>query len=348
MLQNLSAYVKSAWQFELRDTVISPPANGEILVEVAACGVCGTDLHISDRTAKDWQPFGHEVSGIVRKVGENVIRFKEGDRVALDSSAPCGKCAHCLPKPYGRSRPDLCLNSMSFGKNGSKGFGQFVVGPQECAVPVPAGMSLETACLTEPIGVSLDLVETAEIRPGDRVLIIGPGPLGLGAAAIAKRYGAAWVGIAGRSSSIARMQAGLALGADALFEIDKTPLKEIDFGDLRPDKILVTAPPAVLVEAIHIVARGGVIAYIGIAFGPESRIEIDADDFHFRKLSLRGSHASPATHAQESIDLLREMPILAQQIISHRFDLKDIAESMLQARDDRQTVKKMVMVNSIG
>lgn len=340
--------MKSAWQFELRDSEVAMPSHGEILVEVAACGICGTDLHISDRTAKDWQPFGHEVSGIVRSVGIGVTRFQVGDGVALDSSAPCGKCDICLPTPHGRGRPDLCSSTLSFGKIGSMGFGKFVSGPHECAVALPDGMSLETACLTEPIGVSIDLVETAKVNPGDRVLVIGPGPLGLGAVAVAKRAGAEWVGLAGRSSSTARMHAGIELGADQLFEIDKVPLNATDFGIRRPDKILVTAPPSTLEAAIQIAARGGVIAYIGIAFGPGSGIQIDADDFHFRKLSLRGSHASPGTHAQESIQLLAELPKLSEQIISHRFELEDIANAMIQARDDRRTVKKMMMVNPIS
>ena len=225
------------------------------------------------------------------------------------------------------------------------GFGQRLLTPEECAVAVPEGMPLDVASLVEPLGVSLDLVRTAEVGTGDHVLVVGPGPLGLGAVAAARRAGAARILLAGRSHSTARMHAGLALGADSLIETDRTPLAEYDFGNRPPDKILVTAPPPVLPEAIAVAPFGGLIAYIGIAFGPGATIQIDADDFHFRKLSLRASHASPGTHAAESIRLLAGMPELGRELISHRFPLDEIAAAMALARDDRTAVKKMVMVN---
>jgi len=341
---NRSAYVKSPGLFEVRDTPVSSPGPGQLLLRIAACGVCGTDLHIADRGASDWQPFGHEIAGIVQEVGEGVTRFAAGDCVALDSSAPCGQCSVCLPTPYGRARPDLCPNPLSFWGKGPMGFSQMMLTPQECAVPVPAGMSLDIASLVEPVGVSIDVTRTAQVGSGDHVLVLGPGPLGLAAVAIAARTGAARVILAGRSGSIARMAAGKALGADLLIETDKTPLADYDFGERRPDKILVTSPPETLPEAIGIAAYGGVIAYIGIAFGPKAVVQINADDFHFKKLSLRASHASPGIHARESLRVLETVPELGRELISHRFGLEEIAEAMETAKSDRTTVKKMVMV----
>jgi len=346
MHQNRSAYVKSAWQFDLRDVPLSDPGPGELLIEVGACAVCGTDFHVADRQAPEWQPFGHEIAGTVAATGEGVARFTAGDRVALDSSAPCGHCEICSPPPHGRGRPEVCRTVATYWGAPAMGFSEMLLTPQECAVPVPDSVPLDVASLVEPMGVSLDLVQVAEVTHGDHVLVIGPGPLGLGALALARRAGAECVILAGRSHSVARMEAGLALGADALIEVDRQPLSEYDFGVRQPDKVLVTAPPAAIPEAIDIAAYGGTIAYIGVAWGPDAVIELDADRLHFSKQSLRSSMASPGTHAADSIRILQTMPELGDQLISHRFKLGEIAEAFALGSDPEQKpkLKKMVMV----
>jgi len=225
------------------------------------------------------------------------------------------------------------------------GFGDFIITPHECAVAMPDGMSFDVASLTEPMGVSIDITETAEVGVGDNVLIIGPGPLGLGAITASLHAGAGHVAVAGLSRSVARMKSAAALGADEIIEVDKTPVTEYDFGSFQPNKILVTAPPPSILDAIKIAPFGGTIAYIGIAWGPGAMIQFDADDFHFRKLSLRASFASPDVQAAKSIRLLHTAPELGRELISHTFRLDEIAGTMTMIRDDNEaTVKKVVMV----
>lgn len=344
MHANRSAYVRAPSRFEIRDIPLEPPGPGQLLVGIAACGVCGTDLTIADRGATEWQAFGHEIAGTVRAVGPDIAAFQIGERVALDSSAPCGRCQTCAPPPKGRGRPDLCPNLVTYWGSSAMGFGELVLTPQECAIRMPEDLPFEVACLVEPVGVSRDLVLTAEVGPGDHVLVVGPGPLGLGAVFLARQAGAERVCLAGRSTSPARMRAGEALGADVLIETDRRPLDRFDFGKRPPDKILVTAPPSVLAGLLPIGAFGCVIAFIGIAAGPGSCIAFDADEFHFGKRQLRGSHAAPAVHTSASLQALTDHPELGRELVSHRFALVDIVSAMHQARTDRQTVKKMVMV----
>ncbi len=341
---NRSAYVKSPWQFEVRDNPVPAPGAGQLLIEIKACGICGTDLHIADRTADYWQPFGHEVAGVVKAVGEGVPLFKVGDRVAVDSSAPCGVCATCAPPPLGRGRPDLCTTSLSYWLSITMGFGQLLLTPHQLVVPIPDSMPFDIASLCEPLGVCIDLVQAAQVEIGDHVLVIGPGPLGLGAIALAKRAGAAHIYTAGRSTSTARMEAALALGTDTFIAVDKTPLTEYNFGKRKPDKILVTAPPDNLPVAIHVAAQGGIVSYIGIADDDTKHVTFDADALHFRKVSIRPSHAAPGTHAAESIRLLQTEPKLGKTLISHQFSLEDIEQAMFTARDNRVAAKKVVVV----
>lgn len=342
-----AAYVKSAWQFEVRDIPLEAPKPGQLLVEVKACGVCGTDQHIADRTATNWQSFGHEVAGIVREIGEGVTRFKVGDRIAVDSSAPCGKCAACLPRPYGRGRFDLCMSPVSYWDFPAMGFSQLLLTPEQCAVHIPDHLPFDQASLVEPLGVCVDLVKVANVQTGDHVLVIGPGPLGLGAVFLAQQAGAERIYLAGRmSSSKGRMEAGTALGADTLIAVDQKPLAQYDFGAQKPDKILVTAPPETLPEAIEVAAFGGVIAYIGIAWNKRAIIQIDADKLHFQKHSLRASHAWPGVHAPESVRWLSTNPLLGSTLVSHHFGLEEIERAMLTARDNRDQARKVIVTPS--
>ncbi len=342
--ENRSAYVKSPWQFKVQDNPVPKPAAGQLLIEIKACGVCGTDQHIADRGADEWQPFGHEVAGVIKAVGADVPLFKVGDRVAVDSSAPCGVCDNCLPPPLGRGRPDICQKPTSYWLSITMGFGQLLLTPYQQAVPIPDDMPFDIASLCEPLGVCIDLVQAAQVSYGDHVLVIGPGPLGLGAIALAKRMGASHIYTAGRSTSKARMEAAMALGTDTFIAVDKTPLADYKFGKRQPDKILVTAQPDSLPVAFKLAAQGGIISYIGVGMNHTKEVSFDADDIHFRKLSIRPSHAWPGTHAAESVRLLQTEPALGPTLISHRFGLEEIEQAMLTARDNRTVAKKVVMV----
>ena len=332
------ALVKRRYEFDIREEALPSPAEGELLVEVAACAVCGTDLAIAGKTAEDWQPFGHEIAGVVRATGDGVTRFAPGDRVALDSSAPCGTCERCR-----QGRPLECRDPRSYWGQWM-GFADRMIAPQEVAYPA-ADLSPTTACLLEPAGVSVDLVDVGEVGEGDRVLIIGPGPLGLLAIPACRRRGAARIWVAGRSHSKARLEAAVALGADEIITVDTTELEDADFGKEGVNRILVVAPPTMLPAAAEIGCVGSIISYIGISWDESARIELDADKFHFKRQQLRASMAAPGTRGAEALALLRSGRFDPQVVLSHRFTLDDIAAAMAGCRDDKATSKKKVMIN---
>jgi threonine dehydrogenase-like Zn-dependent dehydrogenase len=341
---NRSWYVRSPWRMELRENPVPAPGPGQVLLDIGACGICGTDVHVADRAAPEWQMFGHEIAGVVRAVGDGVRRFAAGDRVAVDSTSPCGACETCLPRPYGRGRPELCPQPASFWGGPTMGFGEMLLAPQQCCAPVPAGMPLEVACLAEPLGVSLELVRAAEVGPGDHVLVVGPGPLGLAAVYLARRAGAERIVLAGLSESEARFEVGCALGADDVVRVDRTPLATCDFAGRKPDRVLSTTPPRFLPEAVGAAALGGTISYIGIAWDETANITMDSDYLHFQKLTLRGAHPCPGTHGPECLRILEAAPELARALVSHRFPMEELPRAMELARDERTGVIKAVVV----
>jgi threonine dehydrogenase-like Zn-dependent dehydrogenase len=336
-LTTRAAYVKKYYRFSIRERTVPDPGPGEVQLQIAACSICGTDLSIAGKTAKQWSLFGHEVSGVVTAVGSGVTRFKPGDHVALDSSAPCGQCELCRA-----GFPMECTDIQSYWDK-FMGFADYMVAPQQQVFPA-GDLPATSACLAEPTAVSIDLAAVADVGPGDRVLIVGPGPLGLLAIPECRRRGVARLWMAGRSHSVARMEAATQLGAEPIC-VDKTDLARYDFGPRGVNKILLVAPPTEIPLAARVGADGCIISYIGISWDRSGTIKLDADTFHFRRQQLRASMARPGTRAAEALELLGSGLFDPRVVISGAFPLERIAEAMVRNRDDKAHAKKLVMVN---
>jgi threonine dehydrogenase-like Zn-dependent dehydrogenase len=332
--------VKSAFrrnnEIRLREIELPGPAADEILVRVDACGVCGTDLEVNPSRADREIQFGHEVAGTVEDAGAAAGHLKAGTRVVLDSSSPCGRCAPCRD-----GRQDLCADIRTWWTRGSFGFAERMLAPAACAIPCD-DLPPDIACLQEPLGVALDMVRLAEIAPGSNVLVIGAGPIGLAAVALGRRAGARRVFVSDLKWRTARVELAGRFGADEFLDPRESPLSERDFG-CRLDRVLVTAPPAMLPEAVRAAGKGAIISFIGIAYGDAGRITIDANEFHFKKLQLRGSFASPALYGPMALDCLRERVVDGEALVSHRFRLDDIAAAVETARSDPRAVKVVVV-----
>lgn len=307
----------------------------DIRVRIDACGICGTDLHIMPGEAKE-QPFGHEVAGTIVEVGARVTGLEVGQRVVLESSSACGRCANCRD-----ARQELCLDIQSFWSSPSLGFAEEMISPAICAVPYE-GVAPGIACLQEPLGVAIDMVRLAEIGPHSNVLLIGPGPIGLMALQLARHAGARQLFVSGRTRNRpARVELAKRLGADAFFDIDECPLEDYNFG-CEIDRVLVTAPPRTLAGAVNVAAKGGIISYIGIEYGDGAMCSFDANEFHFKKLQLRGSFAAPALYGPTALRYLREGVVDGEALISHRYPLNKLSEAYETAQKDPAAVKVIV------
>jgi threonine dehydrogenase-like Zn-dependent dehydrogenase len=319
----------------LKNVPIPKPGPGCIRLKVVACGICGTDLHpFPDSFGKE-NPFGHEIAGTVSELGPGVTHLKVGQKVVLDSATPCGKCDNCK-----NTRQELCTDIQSFWFLGSFGFAEEMIVPAICAIPC-ADLPPDVACLSEPLGVAIDLVRLADIQPTSNVLLIGPGPIGLMALSIVKRMGARRVFVSAFAKEKIRVAAARRIGADEVFDPSKTPLPKISFG-CAIDRILVTAPPPVLADAFQVACKGAIISYIGIGHGEHAYCRFDANAFHFKKLQLRASFASPALFGPLALQYLREGVVDGPRLISHRFPLAKINEAMAVAQDPAVSLKVIV------
>ncbi|MBN1675090.1 MAG: alcohol dehydrogenase catalytic domain-containing protein [Kiritimatiellae bacterium] len=326
--------VKKGEQVRLVDRPPRELGPHEIRFDVAACGICGTDLH-SDPDRKEEAGFGHEVAGTILEVGPGVTDLAPGTKVVLESASACGRCAACR-----NARQELCTNMQSFFFTKSFGFAEQMIAPAISAIPYE-GLSPEVACLSEPLGVAIDMVRLAEITTDSNVLVMGPGPIGLMALALARRQGARRVFCSAFSREQARVALARAFGADAVVDPGETDLARHDFG-CGIDRVLVTTPPPTLNDAIAIAGKGGIISLIGIGHGEQAYCRVDVNAFHFKKLQLRASFASPALFTPMALRYLSEGVIDGEALISHRFSLAEIEQAMETAHDRARAVKVVV------
>lgn len=313
------------------------PALGEedVLVKVHACGVCGTDVNF----VRDWEDepmaLGHEIAAEVLEVGRNVTRVQPGDRVIVEDCTMCGVCVDCKS-----GHPEFCRNM--FGIEGQPGMGQYMVVRHNSLVKFDPALDYRAACLTEPLAVSLTAVENAEIPLGGSVLVLGPGPLGLMAARLAKLRGAGWVGITGTPAKTplarARLDAAAKFGCDAVIQTGVEDVEEVIHKQFPGgvDRVIVSSPPRSMYDAFKAIRFGGIITFFGLHFGDQNTIELDVNDMIFRKITLRPTFAEPAINFPISNRLLRDGLVDASAVISHTFTWgqeKDIFRAIIEGTE---------------
>ena len=328
------AFLKAPFTVEIRDVETPSIKEDEVLIEVKACGICGSDINSAYTTA-EFGPFGHEFAGIVREIGANVKNVAVGDEVAVESSSYCGDCYMCR-----NGHPELCTHS-SFP--GYDAFSEKVVVKSQACVKID-GISFEEASLVEPMGVAVDMVEVADIQMNDHVVVYGAGPIALMAIRLAKLRGAGKITVLVHSHSRARIEMASYYGADAFIYTDLVDPKEALKGQ-AVHRVLVTTPPATLIDAAAFASFGAVISMIGFAKNQEeSMCTLDINRMHSKRLQLRFSFASPALFFPLCIDMIRNGLIDVKPMISHRFALEDMDAAMKLCRDDKENVVKVLMV----
>ena len=260
-----AAIFKGAGQPLSIETIDDPtPAPDELVVKVARCGICGTDLHMTSGHGWDFpvgSVIGHEYAGEVVAVGTAVERFKIGDRVSGMARPSCGACEACF-----RGLPLLCS---SFRGGGMGGFGEYLRLPEGAAVALPQTLSIADGALVEPLAVGLHGVRMADMPMGAKVLVLGAGSVGLAAIFWAKRLGAGRVVAASRSTGRADM--ALAMGADAFVRTGEGEVERVIEALGGEPQIVLECAGAVglLGQAINHVRTFGQVLSLGFCTSPD-------------------------------------------------------------------------------
>jgi L-iditol 2-dehydrogenase len=278
-------YAPQKYSVELRDIPRATIRDDEVLLEVQAVGVCGSDLHMWT-AQQSWTVnypvvLGHEFCGIIREVGRNVVGWTEGMRVVSETAAVVD-----VNSPYTRQG----LYNLDPGR---RGYGAMVDGAMRKYVPVPArilhrmpdGMPFEQAALTEPCCVAFNaVVNNAHVKPGDRVVVLGPGPIGILSAAVARLCGAC-VAVVGLENDRARLEIARQYGCEPIVG---NPAEWARQGDgLGVDGVVdATGVSAALATALDIVRPAGWISKVG--WGPQP-VGFSLDPLVQKNVRLQGS-----------------------------------------------------------
>jgi alcohol dehydrogenase/L-iditol 2-dehydrogenase len=327
-MKALVKYGRRDGQVEVREIAEPDVAAGRVLIEVKAAGVCGSDLHMW-REHHSWaikEPLvlGHEFCGTVAAVGEGVTGFAVGERVACETAAEvCGACVYCLSGNY-----NLCPNRLGYGALADGAFTRYVNARPQILHRIPDNVSFEHAALTEPICVAYNaLVEKTTMRPGDLVVIQGPGPIGIMALQMVRLRGAGTIVVLGTDVDKHRLEVAAELGAHYTVNIQHEDAGALvrSLGDGFGADLVVdcTGVSRALQQSMDLVRPNGRITKIG--WGPQP-LNFSLDPLVAKAVTLQGSFSHTYPTWERVLGLLSTGQINLDPVIGGVYALADWEE----------------------
>ncbi len=333
-------------RIEIEQMDVPDCGKDEVLVEVRACGVCGSDVHgFLDEESKgrvDGLVMGHEPSGVVSVCGEAAQSFRPGDRVVIDPQFSCGECYACRHSWF-----NICEEGGIIG-SGLRGFRQgamaeYVVVPEKNLHRLPDGLSFEEGALIEPVANAIHAVNRANIRLGDKVAVMGAGTIGLCMLQAARLAGAETVAVIDVSDS--HLKLAKELGADLLVnasECDPVETVRKHFGGIGADVTLeAVGLGETYRQAALMTRKRGTLTLFGAA---KETALMHLYPFLHRELNLAGCTGFDV-EVDIGLHMLEKGQMKVQSLITHRFPLEETALAIRTAVEEKDRVLKALIVN---
>src|SRR5579864_5458052 len=333
---------------KVEEVPVPEVGDGEVLIKVAACGICGTDIKkIFYGYVEPPQILGHELAGTVVAIGRGVTKWRLGDRVMSFHHIPCGECFFCERRMFSQCKLYKTTGlTAGFTPNGG-GFGEYVKAmpwvAEKGIVALPDDVSFEEATFIEPINTIVKAVQKARIIAGETVLVIGCGPIGLQLLMVSKLQGAKLYS----SDPIAERRAkSLTLGAIESFDPTNGKLVEAIQAKTEgrgADAVLVAvAHPALVVEALAAARPGGRVLLFA-ANDPVTKIEFPAAAVGIDEKEILGSYSAAMDIQEVAAGLVLQKKLPVMDIVTHRFPLDRIQEALeLAARPTAESLKILI------
>ncbi|MEA5569963.1 zinc-dependent alcohol dehydrogenase [Calothrix sp. UHCC 0171] len=316
------------------------PAMGEVVIRVGAATTCGTDLKVWRRGghAKMLKPptlFGHESAGEIVALGTGVTNWKIGDRVVANNSAPCMNCFFCQRQQYSLC-PHLTWN------NGT--FAQYLKIPapivEHNLLPLPDDLPDELAAMTEPLACVLHGVARSDVKPGDRVVLLGDGAIGL--MFVAKLAIDCHVEVFVFGGSDRRLEIARKLGASQTFNYHQIPdipsvVKELTDGLGADIAIEATGVPSVWETAINCVRPGATVNLFG-GCPKNTSINLNTEQLHYSELTVKGVFHNTPYFVRQALELITSRKIPFELLISEQRPLTDLEQVFVDMRE-RKVIK---------
>ncbi len=331
-MTDLGKKMKAAFVYgpsDLRIEDIDIPAIGkdEVLIKVKTIGVCPSDVRsyegiyfrkMYDYGRDSYGLTGHEWSGEIVEVGSAVKNFSTGDRVIAETIIPCGVCKFCR-----KGIANLCTDKSHI----LRGYAEYLKSPAKYLFKIPSNVSYRAASFSEPIAVCLHANEIISPRPGDTVLIVGGGPMGLIHLQLSKLSGAAVI-----VSEVVenRLKMAQEFGADVIINPGKENLservKDLTGGYGADGVIVATGTKSAIESAFTAISGAGTIVLFGGSY-PPTKVEIDPNLIHYQEIKITGSYDQIPIHIGRALDILSRKLINVEGLIAHSFPLSRLKEA---------------------
>lgn len=303
------------------------PRAGEVLVRVAGCGVCHTDLHYLDHGTPTFKPppiiLGHEVAGTVAEAGSGVTALAPGARVLIPAVLSCGHCTFCR-----LGRENICERSQMLGNHIDGGYAEFVAVPAKDVVSMPEDVPLvEGSIIADAVTTPYHaVVRRGRVTPGDWVAVFGCGGVGLSLVQVAAAVGARVVAVDVKDTKLATAQR---FGAAATLNAATTPKLDKAIRGLSDGGVQVAfeavGKAATQEQALNALATGGRLVLVG--YSPET-LPLNAGRVMFREIEVVGSLGCRPVDYPRAIDLVRQGKVRLLDLVTHRFPLDRLGEAL--------------------
>jgi L-iditol 2-dehydrogenase len=325
---------------------------GEMLVRVHSCGVCGTDLKkISTGSHSAPRIFGHETSGVVAAVGKDVTGYRTGDRVMVFHHIPCRECFYCQNKTFAQCTTYKKVGCTAGFEPSGGGFAEYVRVMDwivRCGtVRIPENISFEQACFVEPVNTCLKGIYALNLRPGEAVLTIGQGPIGIILSVLAKRAGTTLI-----TSDLypERLKIGSRFGLDLTIEASRTNMvervRELTQGRGADAVILAVGGNSLIRTAMDAARPGGRILLF--AQTQHGEAVIDPAAICVDEKTLVGSYSASVDLQDESVRFVMNREMDLERLISHRFPLSESTDAIdLAAHPQPSSMKVVIQPGSL-
>lgn len=315
-------------KMEYREVEVPKATDDKVLIEVAYTGICGSDIHTFKGEYKNPQTpvtLGHEFSGTVIEIGDQVKNVKVGDRVTSETTfTTCNDCRYCESKDY-----NLCSNRKGIGTQQNGSMAKYVLSREESVHVLPENVSLKAASMSEPLACTTHpIMEIAPVEADDIVLIVGPGPIGLLAAQVAKSQGATVI-ISGIDQDQHRLDLALELGADYAVNSQKENLEEFILSKTDGygvDKVYECSGSAFATnQALQLTAKKGYFVQVGM-FSSE-KVELDVNAIQQREIRYIGCRSQKPSSWIKALDLLESGAVNSEALVTKIYPLNQWREA---------------------
>lgn len=337
-----AAVYYSQQDIRIEDIPIPKLDENEVLVEMKACGVCGSDL--MDWYLKNRAPLilGHEPAGVIKMKGGKVRDFEVGDRVFVHHHVACLTCHYCKHGDY-----TLCEQ---FHDTNIKlgGFAEYFRVPfknlQLDTLVLPETVTFEEATLIEPVGCCLRAIRKGNVQTGDTVAVIGAGATGIIHVGLSKIYGAAKIIVSDLVDY--RLRMAKRFGADVVINAEREDLGSIvkaETGGLGVDVAMVTAPSLEAYKAGMRICRKGGRLIVFAPTVPGKLLEVSPEELFFSELQIIPSYSTSHVETREALDLIASGRLNVKELITHRFKLVDTAKAFRTASESKESLKVIIL-----